>query len=283
MKGQNGQIVEEQEALKKATGIFSWLWDKAKNYFPTLLVALCVFLIGMLLAHLLTKLLHRTMHRSRISPTAAGFGQSLVRILLYAVLVIICLSILGVPTASMITVIGAAGVTIGLALQNALSNFAGGFVILFSKPFKTGDYIQVGQHLGYVESMSILYTELRTRDNQHVFLPNGSVSSGSVVNFSKRGYLRVPVRLSVAYSADLRTVRKVLMQEIGRHPIVLREPKPLLLFTALGDNGVGLVLYVWVRLEHFFTVESEILEASKYALEAAGIEIPFPQLDIHKK
>lgn len=275
------QIEQGQEVFRETTGMFNRFWDKLSGYFPHFVIALFVFLIGVLISRLLTKLLSKTMQRSKIDATASGFGQSFVRILLYMILIIICLSILGVPTASMITVIGAAGVTIGLALQNALSNLAGGFVILFAKPFQAGDYIKVGGQEGYVKSVTILYTELRMLDHQSVFLPNSIVSSGAVVNLSQYGKLRVSVPFSVSYDSDIKTVRNVVLDAVGRQPFALNKPAPVLTVRELADSGVSMMMYVWVSKEDYFLAQSRLLECVKEALDLAEITIPFPQVDVH--
>ncbi len=277
------QIENGQKVIRETTGMFTGFWNKLVNYLPTIGIALIFFLIGIVLARLLTKLMSRTMRRSKIDATASGFGQSFVRILLYVILIIICLSILGVPTASIITVVGAAGVTIGLALQNALSNLAGGFVILFAKPFQAGDYIRVGSEAGVVESVTILYTQLRTLDNQSVFLPNSIVSSGSVSNLSQRGRLRVCVPVSVSYSTDLALARDVLIRSVTGQPGILDDPAPFVNIKELSDSGIVMLLYAWVPSERYFAAESQMLECAKNALDAAGIEIPFPQIDVHSK
>lgn len=277
------QLAHGQEVLRETTGMFARFWDKLTDFFPTLLIALSVFLIGMLLAKLLTKVMSRTMRRARIDTTASGFGQSFLRILLYIILIIICLSILGVPTASIITVVGAAGVTVGLALQNALSNLAGGFVILFAKPFQTGDYIKVGAQEGFVDSVTILYTELRTLDNQSVFLPNSIVSSGAVSNLSQRGRLRVSVPVTVSYQTNIQQARNVLLKAAAETPDLLQKPAPFVQVRELGDHGITLLLYGWVKKERYFFAASQMLECAKNALDAAGIEIPFPQVDVHSK
>jgi len=277
------QIEHGQEVFRETTGMFERFWEKLTDFFPTLIIAFAVFLIGILIARLFTKLLSRTMRRSRINATAAGFGQSFVRILIYSILIIVCLSILGVPTASLITVVGAAGVTIGLALQNTLSNLAGGFIILFAKPFQAGDYIKVSGQEGYVESVSILYTELRMRDHQIVFLPNSIVSSGAVINLSREGTLRVSVPVSVSYDTNIKQARSVILKAVMQESGIQKKPLPTVTVSELGDHGITLLVSAWVKKEQYFVAPPQILECIKTALESAEIEIPFPQIDVHNK
>lgn len=276
------QIEAGQEALEQTTGLLEEMWQKLLGYMPTLIIALIVFIIGVLIAGAINRLIAHGMKKAKINATASGFGRSLVRILLYTLLVIICLSILGVPMASIITVVGAAGVTIGLALQNSLSNLAGGFVILFAKPFQRGDYISVGTDEGFVESVSILYTELVTLDNRCVYLPNSIVSGGAVINLSKNGKLRVNVRVSVAYDTDLSEAKAVLLKAVSGLKIALKTPEPFVTVAELAESGVVLGVYIWVNKSNYFIAPSQMLQASKEALAAAGITIPFPQVVVHQ-
>ena len=269
------------EALRETTGFLTKLGERFVNYLPTLLVTLVVFLIGLLLARLINHLMTKAMRRSVIDRTAAGFGRSLVRILLYVMLVIICLTLLGVPTASMITVIGAAGVTVGLALQNSLSNLAGGFILLFAKPLQSGDYVIVGDKEGFVESVTILYTELKTWDNRRIYLPNSVVTAGAVVNLSKSGALRVYVLASVSYGTDLQHAREVILSHLSKQPMFLSDPAPTVSVKELADSGVVLNIGASVTKEHFFSARPKMLEYTKEALDQAGIEIPFPQVTVH--
>lgn len=275
------QIEAGQQAVKETTGLLASMGERLVNYLPTLLVGLVVFFIGMMLAKLLGKIVSRTMKRSKADATAAGFGLSLVRIIAYTLLIAICLSILGVPMASVITMLGAAGVTVGLALQNALSNLAGGFIILFAKPFQAGDYVRIGSDEGYAESVTILYTQLLTRDNRRIYIPNSIVSSGAVVNLSQKGKLRVSVPVSVSYDTDLSAARDVLLEAVLALPVTLKDPAPTVTVTALGESGVDLSVNVWVSKENYFPANPAILEAAKNALDQAGIAIPFPQMDVH--
>lgn len=276
------QLEAGAETLRETTGFLTQLGEKFVNYLPTLLVALIVFLIGMLLARLIIKLMSRTMNKSKVDKTASGFGLSLIRIVIYVLLVVICLSILGVPTASLITIIGTAGVTIGLALQNGLSNLAGGFMLLFAKPFGVGDYIKTGGEEGFVESISILYTELRTHDNRCVYIPNSSVSTGNVINYSRRGKLRVSVKFAVSYQTGIKQARDALLAAIDAHPMFLKDPRPAVAVSELADSGIVLAAFLWVEGKNYIIAPSTALELIKNTLDDAGIEIPYPQIVVHK-
>lgn len=277
------QLEAGQEALEQTTDLLGEMWQKLLNYLPTLIIALIVFLIGMLIAGCINKIISHAMNKAKITATASGFGKSLVRILLYTLLIIICLSILGVPMASIIAVVGAAGLAIGLALQNSLSNLAGGFIILFAKPFQRGDYIIIGEEAGFVEAVTILYTELITLDNRSIHLPNSIVSAGAVQNLSQNGTLRVSVPVTVSYDTDLGKAKAILLKTAAGLPVTRKEPAPVAAVTELGNHGVTLTVLFWVEKGDYFTASGKMLEAVKYAFDEADITIPYPQLDLHGK
>lgn len=274
-------LANGEAAVKDTTGFFAALGRKFLEFLPNLVIACIVFLIGLLLAKLISKLVTRAVKRASVEKTASSFGHSLCRILLYALLIIICLTILGVPMTSIVAVVGAAGLAIGLALQNSLSNVAGGFIILFAKLFSVGDYIIVGDAEGYVESVSILYTRLTARDHRTIYLPNGMVSSGEIINLSQQGAIRISVPLSVSYSADFDTVQSVLLDAVSEYKQFLQSPPPSVSMTAHGDSAIELTLFVWVEAKDYFNAKPELLLIAKKALDAANIEIPYPQICVH--
>ena len=276
------QATETIPDLAQTTSIVEDLLEKAQNYVPTLIAAVLVFLLGLLLTRLVLKIVDRAMKRANVEGAAGSFVKSLLRILLYTLLAIIALSILGVPMTSIIAVISAAGLAVGLALQDSLANLAGGFIILFSKPFKAGDYIMAGGTEGHVDSVSILYTKLITRDNRSVYLPNGVLSSGQITNLSQRGTLRVSVPMTIAYDADFDAARQVVLEVLAAEPMVLQDPAPCVVMTGHGDSAVMISAGFWVKSEDYFAVSGRIYEAAKAALDAAGIEIPYPQLCVHE-
>ncbi len=275
-------LTDEMENLVQNATFFEEMLQKGKGFLPTLLVALLIFLLGLLLTRIVLKIVDRAMRRAKVEGAASSFIKSLLRILLYTLLAIIALSTLGVPMTSMIAVISAAGLAIGLALQDSLSNLAGGFIILFSKPFKAGDYIIAGSTEGHVDSVSILYTKLITRDNRCVYLPNGMLSSGQITNLSQRGTLRVSVPLTIAYDADFDIARQVILAVLANEPMVLQNPAPTVTMSGHGDHAVMLNAGFWVNSKDYFAVSGRIYESAKRAFDDAGIEIPYPQLCVHQ-
>ena len=275
------QIENGQEALEQTTGLLAEIAEKFVNFLPTLVIALIVFVIGMIVAHFIERMVGHMLKKAKAGATAAGFGHSLVKILLYTVLIIICLSVMGVPMASIVTVVGAAGVTIGLALQNSLSNLAGGFVLLLAKPFQEGDYIITNGEEGYVQRISILYTQLQTVDHRTVCLPNSIVSGAAVQTLSKQGIVRLNIPVTVSYEADPEQAQQVLLEAAGGVKAVLTDPKPAVSVAALGESGVEMKIFVWVKTADRLAVPSAVLIAAKHALDAAGIPIPYPQQVVH--
>ncbi|MGN0648423.1 MAG: mechanosensitive ion channel family protein [Oscillospiraceae bacterium] len=274
-------LTDDMGNLTQNATFFEEMLQKGEDFLPTLLVAVLVFLLGLLLTRVVLKIVDRAMRRAKVEGAASSFIKSLLRILLYTLLAIVALSILGVPMTSIIAVISAAGLAIGLALQDSLSNLAGGFIILFSKPFKAGDYIMAGGTEGHVDSVSILYTKLITRDNRSVYLPNGVLSSGQITNLSQRGTLRVSVPLTIAYNADFDMARQIILEVLANEPMVLQDPAPVVTMSGHGDNAVMLNAGFWVNSGDYFAVSGRIYESSKQAFDAAGIEIPYPQICVH--
>ncbi|MCQ2408464.1 MAG: mechanosensitive ion channel family protein [Oscillospiraceae bacterium] len=283
MSGLEMQIEAGEEAIRETTGLLAGMLEKIFARLPSILVALVVFVLGMLLVTLVNRTIFHTMKRAKLTKTAASFGQSLVRILLYTILIMICLSISGVPIASIIAVVGAMGMAIALALQNSLSNVAGGFIILFEKPFQRGDYIITSEREGFVESVSILYTRLTTRDNRSIYVPNSLVAGSPVVNLSQNGKLRLTAHVPVSYDTDLGKVRTVLLDSLTNVSVVLKEPKPYMAVSEFADSSIDVAVYFWVKKGDYFVGIERVLEAFKNAMDENKIVIPFPQLDIHNE
>lgn len=178
-------IFVDANGLEKK-GFFSDLWAKFLDKVPSIGMAIATFIIGILISMLVIKIINKAMKRAKVDGSASGFVSSLVKIILYIIVITIALGMLGVPMTSIITVIGAAGLAVGLALQSSLTNLAGGFIILFNKPFKSGDFIETNGQKGSVESISILYTKLKTEDGKTVYIPNGIVANTALTNCSQK-------------------------------------------------------------------------------------------------
>lgn len=244
-------------------------------------IAILILVIGLWLVKLLMKGLSKSKLFSKIEPSARGFITSAIGIVLRALVIITVANELGVPMASVVAVIGSAGVAVGLALQGGLSNIAGGIMILITRPFTVGDFVTAGGNSGTVETISIYYTTLVTPDNKKIVIPNGQITSATVTNFSAKETRRLDLDFTVAYSSDIDKVKKVLSAVAMSDERVLKEPEFAVLLTAYEDSAIKFTLRMWVNSADFWGVTFDTNEKVKKAFDMAGIEIPFPQLDVH--
>lgn len=252
-------------------------------YIPTVLAAVAIFIVGKLISKAILKVTDKALGRTRIDPTAQSFLKSMFNIVLSAFVIIIALSALGIPMTSIVTVVGAAGVAIGLALQSSLSNVAGGFIILLTKPFRKGDYIIAGGAEGSVEEITILTTKLVTVDNRVIFVPNGSISSSNVVNFSAEPKRRVDLDFSISYKSDAKAALDIIKQTAAKHEKVLATEPVFARISALGSSEVVITLRIWTMTPNYWDVHFDLIEEVTDALISGGIEIPYNQLDVHIK
>ncbi|MCR5149703.1 MAG: mechanosensitive ion channel [Clostridiales bacterium] len=247
-----------------------------------LLGAVLIIFIGFKVVKFLTGVVTRSKFYGKLEPTARSFCKSAVTISLKIIILVTAAAMLGVPMTSIIAVIGSAGLAIGLALQGGLSNIAGGFVILVFKPFMVGDYIEVGEFSGIVHSISVFYTKIYTLDNKKIMIPNSMMSSQSVVDFSALPTRRVDIKFSVAYDSDIDEVKNILIGVAEKEELVLSSPTPP--FARLkehGDSALIFELRAWCNTEDYWTVFFDLTENVKKAFDENGIQIPFPQMDVH--
>ena len=272
-----------QEQVTKTAGIIEKIVDKLRSAMPSLFMALVIFLVGFIVVKILTRIVKRAMKRSNIDNAAKSFLVSLIKIILYLNLMIMVLTVLSVPMSSIITIFGAAGLAISLALQNCLSNLAGGFIILFSKPFSAGDILEIDNTVGKVESISILYTKLVTFDNKTVYIPNGKVSEGRIVNYTESPTRRIDMRFDISYCADYIKARELILAAAAADKLVLKDPAPTVRMTSHNESSISIDTLLWVKNADYFEAKYNMTEAVKSAFDENGIEIPFNQLDVHIK
>lgn len=246
------------------------------------LLALVVFLIGAQLIKLVCKILKKSMVRGNADLGAIQFLGSFVKIALYVILIFFIASGFGLDAASVVALLGSAGVAIGLAIQGSLSNFAGGVLILLLKPFKVGDYIITGNgNEGTVIEIQIFYTKLTTGDNRLVVIPNGDLSNSSMINVSAMPKRRLDISVGISYQADIRKAREVLMPVLETDTMVLQDQEKRIFVDSLGESAVILGIRCYVTPENFWETKWRLNENIKYALDEAGISIPYNQLDVH--
>jgi small conductance mechanosensitive channel len=245
-----------------------------------ILIALVIFFVGQLVAKYLSRALGKVLHHTKLDNILVDFIQSLVRALLMIIVIIAALDQLGVNTNSVIAVLGAAGLAVGLALQSSLQNFAAGFMLLIFRPFKDGDFVETAGTAGTIEKIGIFSTILHTGDNKEVIIPNGAIYSGNIINYSKRGTRRIDLVFSIDYNDDLRKAREVLTEIVKQETRILAEPETLIAVGELGANSVNFYVRPWVKTEDYWEVKFDLTEKVKLAFDDAGITIPFPQMNI---
>ena len=239
------------------------------------------FLIGLALSKIILRIFTRCLNRANVDITAVGFLRSLLKVLLYTIDFIITLSILNIPMTSIIAVISAAGLAIGLALQNSLSNLAGGFIILFSKPFKSGDYVETNAASGTVESIGILYIRILTADNKTVYIPNGKITDSTIVNFSEQNTRRVDFEFGISYSDDIEKAKSIILKLASEHPMVLEEPEPFARLGLQAEDSLQITVRLWTETENYWQVKFDLTEQVNQAFIDNNVTIPFRQIDVH--
>lgn len=253
------------------------------EYSPRLISAILVFAIGWWAIKLFKKFLIGMMNKREMEPTLSKFLADILIWTLKILLFVTVISRLGVENSSFVAIIGAAGLAIGLSLQGSLANFAGGVLIIMFKPFRVGDFIQAQGEMGTVKQIQIFVTRISTVDNQTVYIPNGALSNGNITNFSQASFRRADLTIGISYGSDIKKAKELVMEVMKNHPLVLEEPAPVVWVRDLADSSIDLAVRPWANIENFWQMRSDILEQTKAAFDANGIEIPFPQRDVHIK
>ena len=258
------------------------LTEMTVGFVPKLLVAILILWVGMKLAKMVRKLIVKALERRNAEPSLKSFLGSLVDVLLKAMIIIMAMDVVGIKATSFIALLGAMGLAIGMALQGTLQNFAGGVIILLMKPFKVGDYIECGQFKGYIQEIRIFHTVMRPFNGRTIVIPNSELSNKSLINHTKEENIRLDVVASVAYGSNLEKVKEVLMEVINNEPLIQTEPKaPVVAVSELGNSSVDLSMWMWVKVEDYWTVWLRIRENIYNAFYRNNITIPFPQMDVH--
>jgi len=255
--------------------------EMAMNYGPKLLLAIITYIIGAWLIKKITRVVDAGLKKSHTDISLRSFLQSLISVVLKLLLIISVVTMLGVETTSLIAVLGAAGLAIGLALQGSLSNFAGGVLILFFKPFEVGDYIKTSMHEGKVEEIQIFVTILRTLDNQRIIIPNGIVSNESLVNVYSNGEIRLAHTFGIGYTDSIDEARAAIERVVQAMPEILSTPAPAIHVSAHADSAIELLLWSWVKPKDHWAVHFKLYEEIKKEFDRSNISIPFPQRDVH--
>ena len=257
------------------------IYESILDYLPTVLLAIIVFFVGTYFIKYADKVLTIFFEKTKFDEALEKFTQSFIMITLKIVLIMLIITILGAETSSFVAVFGAMVFAVGMALQGSLSNFAGGVLILFFKPFKIGDYIVSGSHEGKVVDIQIFNTILRTSEGLKIILPNGPVSNNTIENSTSIKKRRVEFTVGVSYSDDIKKVREVLNKIAQEDDRILKDDGVLVIVKNLGDNAVDILFRFWTNKEDFWGTKCDTLEIIKERFDEAGISFPSPQRDVH--
>lgn len=256
--------------------------DKLKEFLPELIAAVVVFIVGRFLIKLLLKAIDKALEKKNSDKTVRRFIQSSCRVIMLIFLTVICLSIIGVPMTSIIAALSAAGLAIGLALKDSLSNVAGGFIILFTKPLKYGDYVKINNEEGIVEGITILYTILRTFDKKVVYIPNGIAIKSNIVNMSKDKCRYMIQCFQISYEDDFHKAIQIIKGVLMNLDYVVKEPDaPRVAGNAHNTNSFEIIVKYWVPVDKYLFAKSDLLEQITDAFRVNGITIPVNQVDLH--
>jgi small conductance mechanosensitive channel len=244
-------------------------------------MAIIIFYVGRMVVGLVVSLCRKLLGRAEMDQMLIDFLTSIMRAVLLLFVIIAALGELGVDTTSLIALLGAAGLAIGLSLQGSLQNFASGVMLIVFRPFKAGDFVEVGGTTGIVEIIGIFCTTMRTGDNKEVIVPNGAIYGSTITNFSARSTRRVDMVFGISYDADLREARAILEKILSEDERVLADPAPVVALGELADSSVNFLTRPWVNAADYWDVLWDTNEKVKLAFDAAGIGIPYPQMDVH--
>ena len=270
--------MEELKSFEKhLENAIDWFW----SFIPNLVLAIVIFFVGLWIVRFINRIVHRFFDRKDYDPTLESFLQSFISIGLKVLLFVVVITQLGVKSSSLVAMVGAAGLAIGLALQGSLANFAGGVLILIFKPFKVGDWISAQGVEGSVKQISIFSTKLNTFGNQVAIIPNGQLSNGNIVNYNMEDIRRDKFDVGIGYGSNIKQAKEILLQICADNTDILKDPIPEVYVGELGDSSVNLTLRFWAKNEVFWPAHFKVIEEAKLRFDQAGIEIPFPQRVIH--
>jgi small conductance mechanosensitive channel len=273
----NGEKIVNWEAINIQELIDTYVIPWGLN----IVLAIAIFVVGRWLAKLIVRGLKRVMKKASMEEVLIGFLSSILNVVLLVVVVIAALEQLGVNTTSLLAVFAAAGLAVGLALKDSLTNFASGVMLIIFKPFKVGDFVEAGGISGVVEVIRIFNTQLRTGDNREIIVPNSQIYGGIITNFSARDQRRIDLVIGIGYEDNIKAAKQILEQIMQAEERILKDPAPVILVSELGESSVDLAVRPWVASGDYWNVRSDLLESIKHQFDAKGISIPYPQRDVH--
>ena len=245
------------------------------------LTAVITLVVCLVVVRILLGVLNRFLERSKIEKTLHGFIRSLTRVLLYFLTALIVVGSLGIDVTSLVALMSVVGLALSLALQGTLSNLAGGIMLLVTKPFLVGDYVEIDSTSGVVQEINLVYTKLNTYDNKRISIPNSQVSSARVVNYSTEGNRRVDLTVSASYNAPVDTVKAALQEAIAAQSAALHEPAPFARLSKYGDSAIEYTVRVWCRTDDYWSLYYDLLEEIKRSFDRNGVEMTYPHVNVH--
>ncbi|MCH1931562.1 mechanosensitive ion channel [Shewanella sp. A25] len=269
--------------MENLEGLLEQAPDLIMTYGLKILFAILIFFIGKYFSGVAQRLVQKLLTSRKVDPTVVSFVSNLAWAVVFVFTVIATLGQIGIQTASLVAVLGAAGLAVGLALQGSLSNFASGVLMVLFRPCRVGDFIEAAGVVGTVDEITIFSTKLRTGDNKIIVAPNSAIMNGTITNYSTSANRRIDLVIGVSYTADIALTKKVLAEVLDNHALVLKDPGYTIGLSELADSSINFVVRPWVKNGDYWPARFEILEQIKIALDAAHIEIPFPQMDLHVK
>ncbi|MGD1863493.1 MAG: mechanosensitive ion channel family protein [Phormidesmis sp.] len=267
--------------IEKITELLISFQPVAFAFIGRVVLSITIFFLGRTLARIAKRIVKKIMVKAKVDPTLTVFATN---ILFYAIMAFVVLAVLGqmgIETTSLVAAIGAAGLAIGLALQGSLTNFAAGIIIIIFRPFHVGDWIEADGYSGYVIEIELLTTTLKTLDNRTVVIPNGTLTNGDLVNYSTQGTLRLDLVIGVDYSTDIDRVKAVFMDVLTANSRVLESPEPSVGLLEMADSSLNFAVRPWVETKDYLPLSLSLQEEIKKRLDKEGINIPFPQRDVH--
>jgi small conductance mechanosensitive channel len=257
------------------------LYEYLISYGLDLIAAILIFVIGKWLAKIASRVIEDLLVKTQVDATLAKFVKHLSYGAFMAFVIIAALSKVGVQTTSLVAIIGAAGLAVGLALQGSLANFAAGVILILFKPFKVGDAIEAGGTAGTVDEIQIFNTVINAPDNRKVFVPNAKITGDNITNFSDVPHRRLEMKFAISYNDDMKKAKELLMKLIMADARVLKDPAPFVAVAELADNSVNLICRPWTKPTDYWSVYYDLTEKGKLVLEENGMTIPFPQREVH--
>lgn len=267
------------EQAEQTISLFKQIMDNVLS--PKVIIPIITLVVGFVAIKIIMKLFSRALAKSKIEISLHTFLKSLLKISLYVILLMTAASMIGIPITSLVTVLGALGLAISLAIKDSLGNLAGGFLILFAKPFSVGDFVETEGVSGTVKAINLFYTRLNTIDNKRIYIPNGQLSNAKIINYSAEPTRMLDRIFSIGYDDDMDAAKQTIMDIILRSEYALLDPEPLVRVKDHSESSIDILVRVWVQSEHYFDLDYYLHEEIKRAFDKQGIHIPYQQLDVY--